>query len=129
MWAVTFMWIPPVHGFVDESAKVSIIEEKYLNLPDHTMWVITDSQSEKNSSFEGKLISGVIQRADTVDEMARKMNISAITLANTLDRYNDFVEKGFDSDFGKKVFTQKLINHPTISAENVLIFIRHLAVF
>lgn len=97
--------------FVDESAKVSIIEEKYLNLPDHTMWVITDSQSEKNSSFEGKLISGVIQRADTVDEMARKMNISAITLANTLDRYNDFVEKGFDSDFGKKVFTQK-INKP-----------------
>jgi len=97
--------------FVDETAKVSTILEKFLDLPDNTMWVITDSQSEKNSSFEGKLISGVIQRADTVDEMARKMNVSAIALSYTLERYNNFVEKGFDSDFGKKIFTQK-INKP-----------------
>lgn len=98
--------------FVDEALPSGNILEKFLDLPDNIMWVITDSQSVKNSGFEGKLIAGVVQRADTIDEMARKMNVSAITLSETLERYNRFVEKGFDEDFGKKIFTQKIDKPP-----------------
>lgn len=97
--------------FVNEGAEVRFILEAFLNLPDRQMWVITDSQSQKNDMFEPKLISGIVQKADSVQEMAQKMGVDPHVLSHTLNRYNRFVKQGYDEDFGKRVFTQQ-INQP-----------------
>lgn len=97
--------------FVNEDAEVRYILEAYLNLPDRQMWVITDSQSRKNDMFEPKLLSGVVQKADSVSEMAEKMGVDPHVLTHTLTRYNRFAAQGYDEDFGKRVFTQQ-INRP-----------------
>ncbi len=41
-------------------------------------------------------------RADTVEELAEKLGIDADKLQETLDDYNDMVDAGYDSKFGKK---------------------------
>ncbi len=39
--------------------------------------------------------------ADTLDELAEMINIDAEALKETVDRYNQMAEQGFDEDFGK----------------------------
>lgn len=46
--------------------------------------------------------------ADTLDEMAAKLGCDAATLKREVERYNSFVEAGYDSDFGKTSFTHKI---------------------
>lgn len=40
-------------------------------------------------------------QADTVEELADKIDVDKDTLRKTVDRYNEFCEKGVDEDFGK----------------------------
>lgn len=42
-----------------------------------------------------------IFKADTIEELAEKMNLPKDKLKATIDQYNSFVEKGKDEDFGK----------------------------
>lgn len=98
--------------FVDEGKGVKDVAEAYLNLPERIMWVITDSQSEKNLDLDAKLLSGAVQTANSIPEMAKKMDVNASVLEQTLKRYNEFVEKGKDEDFGKTIFTQKIDKPP-----------------
>ncbi|MGI6037403.1 MAG: FAD-dependent oxidoreductase [Limnochordia bacterium] len=46
--------------------------------------------------------------ADTLEEMAAKIGCDAATLKGEVERYNTFVEKGHDPDFGKTSFTYKI---------------------
>lgn len=45
--------------------------------------------------------SGKAFKADTIEELAAKLNINAENLKNTVDRYNSYCEKGFDWDYFK----------------------------
>ena len=47
------------------------------------------------------LALGYLQKADTIEELAEKLNIPADELAKTVARYNDFCAKGVDEDYGK----------------------------
>lgn len=40
-------------------------------------------------------------RADTLEELAEKIDIPADALKETVDRYNELVDLGYDADFGK----------------------------
>ncbi|WP_172136450.1 FAD-binding protein [Adlercreutzia sp. ZJ473] len=45
---------------------------------------------------------GIIQQADTIEELAEKLLMPADALKATVDRYNELCEKGEDEDFGKE---------------------------
>lgn len=98
--------------FVDESAEVRFVSEAFLNLPDRVMWVVTDAQSTKNSGLEAKLLTGVVDTAGSIQELADKMGVDRAVLKYTIDRYNKFAEQGRDEDFGKTTFTQKIEKPP-----------------
>lgn len=49
------------------------------------------------------IANGKIVKADTVAELAKKINVDAETLANTLDQYNTDCDKGVDSLFFKEM--------------------------
>ncbi len=41
-------------------------------------------------------------KADTIEELATKMNVPVQTFRKTIDRYNELAAKGVDEDFGKQ---------------------------
>ena len=97
--------------FVNEGDSWKHIASKIWQLPNRECWVITDSQSSKGASRSVKLMKGIVQKADSIEEMAVGMHVSPRVLKETLDRYNHFVRNGIDLDFGKTTFTQD-ISHP-----------------
>ncbi|MBR4550630.1 MAG: FAD-dependent oxidoreductase [Oscillospiraceae bacterium] len=51
---------------------------------------------------EGLEAEGYIQRADTLEELAEKLNLPVETFMKTVERYNELAAKGEDEDFGKE---------------------------
>ena len=89
-------------------------------LPDGRMWVLTDSASVKNNEFSGKLFSGVIRKADTLDEVADVIGCKTRVLQETVERYNRFVRAGKDEDFGKQTLLQTIEKPPFYFGEERL---------
>ena len=47
---------------------------------------------------------GIVQRADTLEELAVKLHLPVDTFVSTVNRYNELCEKGVDEDFGKEAY-------------------------
>ncbi len=54
------------------------------------------------SSIETLIESGYVQKADTLEELAEKLNIPADTFVATVERYNEMCANGEDTDYGKE---------------------------
>lgn len=52
--------------------------------------------------FDYYVAKGVIKKADTISELAKKLGLDPDVLVKTVDRYNRFCDKGEDSDFFKE---------------------------
>jgi fumarate reductase flavoprotein subunit len=61
-----------------------------------------------DDDFEKYLAQGVIKKADTVEELARKLGYPESELVATVKRYNELCKNGYDEDF----FKQKQYLHP-----------------
>ncbi len=114
--------------FVNETAEMSILNN-YLRQSENTgMYAqIFDSNymTQVGAGWPGKAIppeglknympeediehKGVFEsfigtyKADTIEELAVKLDIDPAKLKETVDRYNELVAKGSDDDFGKSV--------------------------
>ena len=55
---------------------------------------------------------GMVQRADTIEELAEKLNLPVDTFKATVERYNELCEKGEDEDFGKEAFRMIPLKNP-----------------
>ena len=71
-----------------------------------------ENGADPNISYEvvrdrmlpGLLEKGFVVKADTIEELARKLGLPADELKRTVDRYNDLARKGVDEDYGKESF-------------------------
>ena len=45
--------------------------------------------------------AGIVQQADTIEELAEKLRVDPAGLTATVERYNELAAKGVDEDFGK----------------------------
>ena len=54
--------------------------------------------------------------ADTIEELAEKIDIDPIVLAETVERYNQLCEQGRDDDFGKAPWHLNPVNVPPYKA-------------
>lgn len=59
---------------------------------------------------------GMIQQADTIEELAKKLNIPAENFSATVSRYNGLVASGTDTDFGKLAFRMSPVDTPPTTA-------------
>lgn len=98
--------------FVNEAGSRASLASAILDLPEKAFWVITDSRSRKGATLGIKLLNGVINKSDSVRDMAAGMGVPYQTLQKTLDDYNRGATKGEDPAFGKKVFTQTIDTPP-----------------
>lgn len=51
--------------------------------------------------------TGLVYKADTIEDLAAQMGIPANNLRATVDRYNDLCDKGVDEDFGKESYRMR----------------------
>ena len=54
------------------------------------------------SKIEELMEAGYVQKADTLEELAEKLNIPADNFVATVNRYNELCAKGVDEDYGKE---------------------------
>ncbi len=72
-------------------------------------WAIMDTQFMEKYPLAGKTVtkgnlkrwveSGWLKQADTIEDLARLINVDPATLNATVDRWNGFVDDGKDEDF------------------------------
>ena len=62
--------------------------------------------------LEGMEQAGFVQKADTLEELAEKLNMPVDTFAATVKRYNELCAKGEDEDFGKDSYRLLPLNNP-----------------
>lgn len=98
--------------FVNEVASTGEIADALFGLPEKTMWVVTDSLSVKGAALGIKLANGSVRKSDSIAEMARGMGIAPQHLENVIRTYNESVDKGYDPQFGKTLFLQKIAKPP-----------------
>ena len=108
----------------------------YLSLPQpRNAWVVTDADGaaamewplddirNPNPELSPLLDPACLAIADSLAELASKMNIPAAAFQDTVSRYNGFVDAGVDEDFGKPMPMYKLATPPFYGAK--LSLIRH----
>ncbi len=98
--------------FMNEAMPIYDISEAILAQSGRTCWVITDSRSRKGGTLGLKLADGTVRRSNTIEEMARAMDVPVNTLRRTISEYNEDVAKGLDRRFGKRIFTQAIDSPP-----------------
>ena len=106
--------------FVNEGASTGEISDAIFDLPEKAMWVITDARSFKGTSLGIKLANGYVHKSETLESMARGMDIELFVLRRTLARYNKAVAEKKDADFGKTVFLQTIEKPPFYWGKEVL---------
>jgi 3-oxosteroid 1-dehydrogenase len=85
--------------------------ERNKTVPAIPSWGIFDEQYMRNYMFLGTMPGtkkpqrwydeGFLHRANTIEELAAKIKIDPATLKGTVERFNGFVAKNRDEDFGR----------------------------
>lgn len=95
--------------FVNESAQNSAnafyaVDSESGEQPNLTSWTILDNQFRQRypilmSLYPGQEDPEWLIKADSIKALANKINVPADVLQSTIDRFNQFAQKGKDDDF------------------------------
>lgn len=95
----------PVHLIFDEKTRTAgAIVTKWLSWPITTEGYVW---SDDNST---EIEKGWIIKADTIEELAEKINRDPAVLKATIERYNQMAANGKDDDYGRNAETMEAIN-------------------
>ncbi|MFB9783618.1 FAD-dependent oxidoreductase [Rhodococcus baikonurensis] len=96
--------------FVDENLNYKIISSICVRQPEGIGFQVFDDSMMNRSQvaptpadFKSALADGYVIAADTVEELAEKLQIDPATLRATIDAYNGFVDDGVDPEFGRSL--------------------------
>ncbi len=94
---------------IDESASSKFVHAVFKNEGEADgCWDIMDSKIAEGTEIPiDEMIAGnggarIAVKADTIEELAEKIEIDPAVLKATVDRYNELCAQGKDADFGKK---------------------------
>ncbi|HCM88894.1 MULTISPECIES: flavocytochrome c [Vagococcus] len=62
--------------------------------------------------IDQQVAAGTLYRGETLEDLAKQLNISSEVFIKTITNYNHYVEKGLDPEFGKDVFDLKVEKGP-----------------
>lgn len=94
----------PYHEFVDTMYKHQEVTQQAV-----PSWILIDASAKSRYIFTGLFPGqafpkswfehGVAKSAETIEELARQMDVPVKSLVATVNRFNDFVRNGHDDDF------------------------------
>lgn len=100
--------------FTNEAAPGRVTERAVLALSPATLWLVFDAAGARKLTVDGAawLTPATVRRdilgnatlvksATTIEALAESAGLPAATLADTVERFNRFVELGMDTDFGR----------------------------
>ncbi|MBT3426453.1 MAG: FAD-dependent oxidoreductase [Gammaproteobacteria bacterium] len=99
-------------------------ERAFLNQKDFGFYYIFDHQTRKTGpgiigwdekQIQDGISRGIVKQANTVNVLARKINVDATRLTATIARFNQFVNAGVDTDYRRQKLTRTLSNQPFYS--------------
>ncbi|OCG26574.1 flavocytochrome c [Gilliamella sp. wkB108] len=88
--------------FVNELDTRDKVSAEIIKLPEHYAYILFDQQIRvENKSVEEYVSHDLVIQGATISELAQKLSIDAQSLTKTVERYNQFVDKKQDQDFGR----------------------------
>ena len=96
--------------FMRESRACFEMGSETILQPDRTAYIIWDSGMKKSPLTSRKLarettVSGGPSQAESLRELAAKLKINPDQLEDTVKKYNGYVDKGADPDFGRSTLS------------------------
>lgn len=95
--------------YVDESVSYKLLGDACMLQPYSSTFQILDQDILESGDnrvrimdFERRLEEGLFIEAETLQDLAEKIEVPADTLIETVNRYNHFVDRGVDEDFGRQ---------------------------
>lgn len=67
---------------------------------------------EEGGTFDQMAEEGTLVKADTLEELAKGLNLPVDTFLATVERYNEIAESGVDDDFGKEAYRLSTLKTP-----------------
>lgn len=112
-------YMQPYHTYVDIWDSDYVEQVKQLNEVGCCRLYPFDNGAPSNmpvslmgKKFEELEEAGYIQKADTMEELAEKLNLPVEATVETWNRYNMFAEQGKDEDYNKEPYRLTSLTHP-----------------
>ena len=112
-------YMQPYHTYVDIWDSDYVEQVKQLNEVGCCRLYPFDNGAPSNmpvslmgKKFEELEEAGYIQKADTMEELAEKLNLPVEATVETWNRYNMFAEQGKDEDYNKEPYRLASLTHP-----------------
>lgn len=112
-------YMQPYHTYVDIWDSDYVEQVKQLNEVGCCRLYPFDNGASSNmpvslmgKKFEELEEAGYIQKADTMEELAEKLNLPVEATVETWNRYNMFAEQGKDEDYNKEPYRLTSLTHP-----------------
>lgn len=105
--------------YVNEDNRRDVLSEKTLEQTDSLLYIINDKDTidddnlvaVSNRDVTDMIDNGDFFKADTIEELAEMIDVPYETLQETIDEFNEAVDKGEDR-FGRTLFDQKIDEAP-----------------
>lgn len=95
--------------FINELLTRDVVSEAILSQTDEQAYLLFDQNVRDGLSAIEKYISaGIITEADSIEELAEKINVDAATLKETMDNYASYATSGTDAEFGRESMEETL---------------------
>ncbi|WP_243447333.1 flavocytochrome c [Clostridium tetani] len=106
--------------FVDEGARRDVMTKALLEQKDSYMWVVLDHKNYPtakttnnfNETIEELIEQGRAFKADTLEELAKKIKVDPASFIKSVEEFNKAVETGGKDAFGRTLFDKKIDTAP-----------------
>lgn len=92
--------------FVSEGETFDVIRSAVEAQPEGRLWVVSDVKSNKGATLPVKLMSGTVASAESLEALAKALQVPFATLSASIDRWNQSVKSGWDQDFNRPMPAQ-----------------------
>lgn len=112
--------------FVDEGARRDVMTKALMEQENSSMWVIVDQHSYPtgdtvnnfNESIDSLVEQGRAFKADTLEDLAKQINVEPENLKKAVDAFNASVD-GAEDEFGRTLFMDKIDTAPFYAGARV----------
>lgn len=113
--------------FIDEGARRDVMTKALFEQKDSFMWIILDKHSyptgDTKNNFNETIDLLVEEerafKADTLEDLAKKIDVDPVNLVKSVENFNKAVEKKIDDPFRRVLFQDKIDTAPFYAGPRV----------